>query len=390
MKLARRVACLPWFFELALSALNIFPSGQGHIAVLTPSACIEVFLPYIFLLILVEVLKDALQPNFQQVEDGRLRALVQDLPAVLLKSKAVSTARKYEKGFNTWRKWASQFKEIVIFPASSVHVSLFFLSLIQESSSCSTIDEVHYGLKWVHDLAGLPDPCNSSLVLPLIESAKRLLSVPVKKKEPVTPEAIQLLVSKYGSSSASLSDLRVLTLCLLGYAGFFRFNELVQLRRCDFQFEDSFMRVFVHRSKTDVYRDGAWVVIAKTFKHTCPYLLVQRYFAAASFSADSEEFIFRPVVFLRSTGTYKLRGSVPLSYTRAREIVLSAFDSIGLPKQDYGLHSLRAGGASAAANARVPDRLFKRHGRWKSDKAKDGYIKDSVHSLLSVSLSLGI
>ena len=50
-----------------------------------------------------------------------------------------------------------------------------------------------------------------------------------------------------------------------------------------------------------------------------------------------------------------MRGSVPLSYTRAREIVLSAFDSIGLPKQDYGLHSLRAGGASAAANARVPD-----------------------------------
>ena len=347
-------------------------------------------MPYIFVLILVEVLKDALQPNFQQVEDGRLRALVQDLPAVLLKSKADSTARKYEKGFNKWRIWASQFKEIVIFPASSVHVSLFFLSLIQESASCSTIDEVHYGLKWVHDLAGLPDPCNSSLVLPLIESAKRLLSIPVKKKEPVTPEAIQLLFSKYGSSSASLSDLGVLTLCLLGYVGFFRFDELVQLRRCDFQFEDSFMRVFVHRSKTDVYRDGAWVVIAKTFKHTCPYLLVQRYFVAASFSADSEEFIFRPVVFLRSTGTYKLCGSVPLSFSRAREIVLSAFASIGLPKQDYGLHSLRAGGASAAANARVPDRLFKRHGRWKSDKAKDGYIKDSVHSLLSVSLSLGI
>ena len=206
-------------------------------------------MPYIFVLILVEVLKDALQPNFQQVEDRRLQALVQDLPAVLLKSKADSTVRKYEKGFYTWRKWASQFQEIVIFPASSVYVSLFFLilqSLIQESASCSTIDEVHYGLKWVHDLAGLPDPCNSSLVLPLIESAKRLLSIPVKKKEPVTPEAIQLLFSKYGSSSASLSDLRVLTLCVLGYAGFFRFNELVQLRRCDFQFEDSFMRIFVH------------------------------------------------------------------------------------------------------------------------------------------------
>ena len=49
---------------------------------------------------------------------------------------------KYERGFNTWRKWASQFKEIVIFPVSSVYVSLFILSLIQESVSCSIIDEV--------------------------------------------------------------------------------------------------------------------------------------------------------------------------------------------------------------------------------------------------------
>ena len=38
---------------------------------------------------------------------------------------------------------------------------------------------------------------------------------------------------------------------------FFCFNELFQLRRCDFQFEDSFMRIFVHSSKTDVYRAGA-------------------------------------------------------------------------------------------------------------------------------------
>ena len=33
---------------------------------------------------------------------------------------------------------------------------------------------------------------------------------------------------------------------------------------------------------------------------------------------------------------------------------------------------------------------LKRHGQWKSDKAKDGYIKDNIQSLLSVSLSLGI
>ena len=338
----------------------------------------------------IDFVRGVLQPSFQHVEDSRLQALFQDLPAVLLKSKAVNTTKKYERGFNRWRKWASQFKEIAIFPASSVYVSLFFLSLIQESVSCSIIDEVHYGLKWFHDLAGQLDPCNSPVVIQLLESAKRILSVPVKKKEPVTPEVIQRLVAYYGSASASLADLRLLTLCVLGYAGFFRFDELVQLRRCDFQFEDSFMRIFVQRSKTDIYRDGAWVVIAKTFKPTCPVLLTLRYFAAASCSEDSEDFIFRPLSFCSSNGSYRFRGSVPLSYSRAREIVLCAFEAIGLSRRDYGLHSLRAGGASAAANAQVTDRLFKRHGRWKSDKAKDGYIKDNILSLLSVSLSLGI
>ncbi|CAH3044737.1 unnamed protein product [Pocillopora meandrina] len=54
----------------------------------------------------------------------------------------------------------------------------------------------------------------------------------------------------------------------------------------------------------------------------------------------------------------------------------------------FGSHSLRARGASAAANAGVSDQLFKRHGRWKTDRAKDGYNKDNAESLFSVSRSL--
>ena len=54
------------------------------------------------------------------------------------------------------------------------------------------------------------------------------------------------------------------------------------------------------------------------------------------------------------------------------------------------MFSLRSGGASQAAKAGVPDRLFKRHGRWKSENAKDGYVKERVPNLLSVSQSLGL
>ena len=38
----------------------------------------------------------------------------------------------------------------------------------------------------------------------------------------------------------------------------------------------------------------------------------------------------------------------------------------------------------------MPDRLFKRYGRWWSDNAKDGYIDDSADQRLSVSKSIGL
>ena len=77
---------------------------------------------------LADVVTGALQPKFKDVEDSRLRTLLDDLPGVLLRSKADNTIKKYEKGFNAWKNWASHFKEVVLFPASSAYVSLYFLS----------------------------------------------------------------------------------------------------------------------------------------------------------------------------------------------------------------------------------------------------------------------
>lgn len=57
---------------------------------------------------------------------------------------------------------------------------------------------------------------------------------------------------------------------------------------------------------------------------------------------------------------------------------------------NIGLHSLRAGGATVAANSSVDESCLKRHGRWKSESAKDGYIVDSVEKRLRVSKFLGL
>lgn len=75
---------------------------------------------------------------------------------------------------------------------------------------------------------------------------------------------------------------------------------------------------------------------------------------------------------------YKIRsGNRPMSYTTLRELFMEAFK----PRVDdisrFCLHSLRPGGATAAAKNGIGDRLFKRHGRWVSENAKDEYVENS-------------
>ena len=77
----------------------------------------------------------------------------------------------------------------------------------------------------------------------------------------------------------------------------------------------------------------------------------------------------------------------PMSYTRTRETVVARLKEVG-EGSNIGLHSLRASGATAAARAKVNDRVWKRHGRWKGERAKDGYVEDSLEDRLLVSQAL--
>ena len=64
--------------------------------------------------------------------------------------------------------------------------------------------------------------------------------------------------------------------------------------------------------------------------------------------------------------------------------------NIGVDPSKFGLHSLRSGGASPAANNGINDRIFQRHGRWKSAEAKNIYVDDSIEQRLTVSKRLGL
>ena len=142
-------------------------------------------------------------------------------------------------------------------------------------------------------------------------------------------------------------------------------------------------------SKTDCYREGRWVHIAANDSPTCPVKNLVTYLQSAGLDleVDKDAYIFRAVSTTKNGS--KLRSiNKPLSYTRTREQILQAIKQIGLDEKLYGTHSLRAGGATFTANAGIPDRLFKKHGRWMSDKSKDIYVQENLDTLLSVTKSM--
>lgn len=258
------------------------------------------------------------------------------------------------------------------------------------AKSGSKIDEIVYSVSWAHKLAGFNDPCKSDVVNFARDAAHRKIGHMSKKKEPVTPDILSSIVNTYGSENSDLKDVRLATLCLLCYSGFLRFSEFANLRRSDITIFPTHAKLFLFKSKTDIYREGRDVVISRTGLPTCPVNMLERYIKLANIKDHSDEFIFRPLYLCKTESSYKLRASGQLSYTRAREIFMSAFQDLGLDQKKFCLHSLRSGGATAAAAASVDDRLFKKHGRWKSNTAKDGYVEESLSVRLSVTKKLGI
>ena len=69
-----------------------------------------------------------------------------------------------------------------------------------------------------------------------------------------------------------------------------------------------------------------------------------------------------------------------------RVLLLAKTEQLVMDAKLFGMHSLPAGGATA--NSGVPDRLIKHHGCWRSETAKDGYLKDSVQRRLSKRLGV--
>jgi len=64
--------------------------------------------------------------------------------------------------------------------------------------------------------------------------------------------------------------------------------------------------------------------------------------------------------------------------------------AVGIDPLYVAGHSLRRGFATAAARAKKPDRMIKRHGRWKSTAMLERYIEDGSRWDENATIGLGL
>ena len=131
--------------------------------------------------------------------------------------------QKYSSGWLKCRQWAASKIGVQVIPAKPLYVALFVSELteisVSNNTGISSIESVNvlYGIKWGHNLAGIVE---SPTVKSSLEGARR--------KEPLSIDTVARIADHYISSS-SLAVIRFLFIILVGFAGFYRMDEIRNL-----------------------------------------------------------------------------------------------------------------------------------------------------------------
>ena len=268
-------------------------------------------------------------------------------------------------------------------------MALYLVHLVQCGKSQNVITNFFYAISHFHDVFGVTNPCKSAFLKHILEgSCRSAPSGTSRSRAPIKSSDLKLLVDKFGGPQASLLDLRDVTMCLLAFSSFLRFDEVISLKWSHIEFHDCFFSLFIPRSKTDQRAQGKTVVVAKSDKCTCPYGMLSRFKSLSN--ADQDDFIFTKMQFFKSKGLYQRRAGQPISQTRCRESILAKLKVVGVDTSSINLHSFRIGGASAACNNNVSDKLIQKHGRWASEKSKDLYCRFNLKNQLQVTLNIDL
>jgi len=264
---------------------------------------------------------------------------------------ASNTQRAYRADLNDWYAYADK-AGVPRFPAKPVALAAYIGNMEKRGLSGATIRRRMSAIVYAHREKGKKSPLEDKALRRVLRGHAREHTVASRGgKTPFTPETMALVLTH------PKMKLRNRALLGVGIVTAIRRSNLVALTWADIQDHAKGVTVTIRRSKTDKFGAGAVKAIPySSDPEVCPARILQQW-RAANPSRKKTDLVF------------------PVSTQTVADVVKRAVKLAGLDPDDYGAHSLRAGLATTAAEANLPQSEWMGATGHKSHQVASGYAR---------------
>ena len=277
---------------------------------------------------------------------------------------APATKRAYATGSKRYIKFCKQYN-ITPFPATELTLC-YFAAHLSEQCQYATVRLYLSAVRAEHLNRGLEDPLQDAAQLKLLMQGLQKHSQP-RTRLPISPQLLQQLVLAILDNPffCQLDRYLYATVVSITFFGCLRASEVTypssdgydgsrHLTLEDITVQHREIRLRIKYSKADQSGIGAIVVIGPSKQIVCPVKLLKRFLHLRRHAH-------------RTDAAFRLQNGSLLTRSNLLSVLRTTPNSLNMPAEQFGTHSLRIGSATAAAEAGIPIKIIKAMGRWSSD-----------------------
>ena len=297
-----------------------------------------------------------------------------DAEVAYTRSNAVkhTTKRNILCQLKAYRRFCDRF-ELPYFPADNNQICRFGQFLARTFESPESVSNYLSGIRTCHSLLGMEPPdVKDKHMQWFIQGLKYIMMHAVKQATPITPQ-ILLRISRVVNYLDQIEMVSWVA-TLVGFTMFLRQSNLVptsmdsfdpkfQFRRADLHITNPLqpMMAEIRWSKTNQFRNNVLrlPVLPTDNKVLCPVLWT--HFMMHKIPAQPDDAMFT---------IYMDGKKQALSTNQLLARLRSWLKLVGLPEEDFTLHSLRRGGATFAHQCNIQGQMIQKLGGWASDAYK--------------------
>lgn len=289
-------------------------------------------------------------------------------------SRRSSTVEKYCYSLRQYFEFCRRTVGRVKLPVKVPLAAKFLVDLREQGMSKSSIRLALVSLKWVNnffpDQEGEHISLESKFLSALVDSAQRNIRGNKNQKLPFTVEMVRKMINV--GLEASLESLRNALIVGLSFGLVLRNDELIHISCKHLTWTPEGVKIVIVSSKTDAYRKGKTLFLAKQKGVFSVYNLLIRYMEKGKLKVGDDKYLFGRIV--NCTGGGYVNGTTAITYSRCLDIVKDKVEEIGLNPNLYATHSCRSGAASTLAPRVTPFELLVT-GRWSDPRSLNNYVE---------------